>query len=422
MLKGYVYFFSLAKIRKLKHKFFPNKDYLCRLIIVDTMNKGLIALAFGGLAIGMTEFTMMGILPDVAKDLGISIPKASNLIALYALGVVVGAPTLVAFTSKYSPKKVLLFLMLLFFIFNGLFTLAPNNLTLFISRFMSGLPHGAFFGVGSVVAARLAKPGKEAQAIAMMFTGMTIANLAGVPLGTYIGHHYSWRFTYAVISFLGLITFLAIYLWMPDFEARKNNNIFQQIRYFTRWDAWLMVAVIAIGTGGLFAWMSYIAPLVTTVSGLAEDRVPLIMILIGCGMFFGNILGGKMADTFSPSKAAIGCFSAMAICLLILFFISPIKASAYPMAFITGMISFTIGSPLQMMLINNAKGAETFAAAAGQASFNIGNTLGAYFGSIPITLGFAYNYPSLIGVGMASTGALLAYVFLTKVVRPQMNR
>jgi len=385
------------------------------------MNKGLIALAFGGLAIGMTEFTMMGILPDVAADLHISIPEASNLIALYALGVVVGAPTLVAFTAKYSPKDVLLFLMLLFFVFNGLFSLAPDKILLLASRFISGLPHGAFFGVGSVVAARLAKPGKEAQAISVMFTGMTIANLAGVPLGTYIGHHHSWRITYAVISLLGLLTFLAIYLWMPKLPVRKGSNILQQIRYFARWDAWLMVAVIAIGTGGLFAWISYIAPLVTEVSGLAPDRVPLIMILVGFGMFFGNIIGGKLADTFSPSKAAISCFTAMATCLVVVFLTAHSSLLAYPMAFITGMISFSIGPPVQMMLINNAKGAETFAAAAGQAAFNIGNTLGAYLGAVPITLGLAYNYPSLVGVGMAATGAVLAYVFLVKVVRAQMN-
>ena len=166
------------------------------------MNKGIIALAFGGLAIGMTEFTMMGILPDIAKDLHIEIPTAAHLIALYALGVVVGAPTLVLFTGKYPPKKVLLFLMLLFFIFNGLFSIAPGQFLISLSRFMAGLPHGAFFGVGSVVAARLAPKGKEAQAISIMFTGMTIANLAGVPLGTYLGHHYSWRLTYGIISIL----------------------------------------------------------------------------------------------------------------------------------------------------------------------------------------------------------------------------
>ncbi|TCV12561.1 DHA1 family arabinose polymer transporter-like MFS transporter [Sphingobacterium alimentarium] len=381
------------------------------------INKGLISLAFGGLAIGMTEFTMMGILPDIAKDVNIDIPTASNLIGLYALGVVVGAPTLVAATSRYPAKNVLLFLMLLFFIFNAAFTFAPNQWTLFISRFISGLPHGAFFGIGSVVAAKLAKPGKEAQAISLMFTGMTIANLAGVPLGTYIGHHYDWRITYAVISFLGLVTFLTIYLWMPHFPANKNNNIKQQIGYFKRWEAWLMIGIISIGTGGLFAWMSYISKLVTTVSGLPEGNVSIIMILIGAGMCVGNILGGKVADTLSPTKAAITCFLAMATCLLVLFFIAHITVLAYPMAFITGMIAFSIAPSLQMMLINNAKGAETFAASAGQAAFNIGNSIGAYLGAIPIMYGLTYNYPSLVGVVMASFGALLTYIFLVKVER-----
>lgn len=380
-----------------------------------SINKGLIALAFGGLAIGMTEFTMMGILPDIAKDIKIDIPTASNLIGLYALGVVVGAPTLVAATSKYPSKKVLLFLMLLFFIFNAAFTFAPNQWTLFISRFISGLPHGAFFGIGSVVASKLAKPGKEAQAISIMFTGMTIANLAGVPLGTYIGHNYDWRITYGVISSLGLLTFITIYAWMPNFHAEKNSNIINQISYFKRWDAWLIIAIISIGTGGLFAWISYISKLVTNVSGLPEDNVSIIMILIGAGMCVGNLVGGKVADSLSPSKAAITCLLAMSSCLLILFFIAHITILAYPMAFITGMIAFSIAPSLQMMLINNAKGAETFAASAGQAAFNIGNSIGAYLGAIPIMFGLSYNYPSLVGVVMAGIGAILTYIFYIKV-------
>ncbi|WP_270090593.1 MFS transporter [Sphingobacterium sp. SYP-B4668] len=376
------------------------------------MNKGLIALAFGGLAIGMTEFTMMGILPDIAKDLQIEIPTAANLIAFYALGVVVGAPTLVAFTSKYSPKSILLFLMLLFFIFNGLFAISPDYNTLLLTRFVSGLPHGAFFGVGSVVAANLAKKGKEAQAISVMFTGMTIANLAGVPIGTYIGHHFSWRITYGIISCLGLLTFLALSVWLPKLKANKDNNIISQISYFKKWHSWLIIAIISIGTGGLFAWISYIAPLVTKVSGLDPDRVPFIMVLVGLGMFFGNLLGGKLADSILPTKASMASFGAMALCLVVVFFVAHIGELAYVMAFVTGMISFTIGPCLQMMLINNAKGAETFAAAAGQAAFNIGNTLGAFFGAIPITLGYAYNYPSLVGAGMASIGTILAFIFL----------
>lgn len=378
------------------------------------MKKGLLALAFGGFAIGMTEFTMMGILPDIAKDVQVEIPVAAHLIALYALGVFVGAPILVLFTNKFPPKKVLIFLMVVFFVFNGLFAIAPNLSTMEISRFLSGLPHGAFFGVGSVAAAKMARKGKEAQAIAIMFTGMTVANLLGVPLGTYLGHHYSWRITYAIICFLGLVTGGALYTWLPDFKANHDSSLFSQLGYFKKGSAWLLVFLISIGTGGLFAWISYIAPLVTHISGLPEGRVPLIMVLVGLGMFFGNLLGGKLADSMMPSKAAMICFSAMSLCLIGVYYTSPTEWTAYPMAFITGMISFTIGSPLQLMLIRNAKGAETLAAAAGQASFNMGNTLGAYLGGIPITLGLAYNTPVLVGSGMAMIGVLLTFAFYKK--------
>ena len=378
------------------------------------MNKGLIALAFGGLAIGMTEFTMMGILQDIAKDLNIAIPEAGHFIALYALGVVVGAPILTILMGKIDAKKALIWFMIIFTIFNGLFAVAPDYYTLAISRFLAGLPHGAFFGVGSVVAAQMAKKGKEAQAISIMFTGMTIANLLGVPLGTYLGHHYDWRLTYGIIALLGLITCAAIYLWLPKFDKGTNGSMVTQLNYFKKYQAWLIVAIISIGTGGLFSWISYISPMVTNVGGLAENKVPIIMFLVGLGMFFGNLIGGKLADTISPTKAAIVCFSSMAATLVVVYFTAHLETMSYIMAFVTGMVAFTTGSPLQMILINSAKGSETLAAAAGQASFNIGNTLGAYFGGIPITMGLAYNVPVLVGVGMALIGAMLTYSYYVK--------
>lgn len=376
------------------------------------MKKGLLALAIGGLAIGMTEFTMMGILPDLAEDLGVAIPKAAHLIALYALGVVVGAPTLVLISGKYPPKKVLMVLMLVFVAFNGLFALAPSFPLLGLSRFASGLPHGAFFGVGSVVATRLAKQGREAQAISIMFTGLTLANLLGVPVGTYIGHHFSWRLTYGLIALIGLFTFIALYFWLPDLKQNNNGKLIKQLRYFKKWRSWLLVVLISIGTGGLFAWISYIAPLVTEVSGLSDNRVPIIMFLVGLGMVIGNLVGGRLADIVNPNRAVIFSFLAMALCLIVVHFTASMTNLAYPMAFITGLIAFTCGTPIQMMLIRDAKGAETFAASAGQACFNIGNTLGAYLGGIPIVLGFAYDTPVLVGAGMAFMGVLLAIAFL----------
>lgn len=381
------------------------------------IKKNLISLACGAFAIGMTEFTIMGILQDIATDLSIDIPTAGHLIAIYALGVVVGAPTLVLATAKYSPKKVLLFLMLLFLVFNGLFAIAPEYNTLMVSRFLSGLPHGAYFGVASVVATKLADEGKQAQAIAIMFTGMTIANLIGVPIGTYIGHMFSWRYTYLFISLCGALTMLAIYLWLPVMPTNHTTNTSSQLSYFKKKIAWVIVAMISIGTGGLFAWMSYISPLMTKVGQIPETQLPLIMILVGLGMFFGNLLGGKVADTISPIKATIACFSAMAICLTLVFFTIHITGMPYVWAFITGMISFTIGSPLQMVLIHSAKGSETIAAAGGQASFNLGNTFGAFFGGIPLTYGLAYNSPLLVGVSLALIGASIAFYYYTKYIK-----
>jgi len=383
------------------------------------MNKSLVALALGGLAIGMTEFTMMGVLEDFAKDLNISIPKAGNFISMYAMGVMVGAPTLIMATSKFAPKKVLMFFMLLFAVFNGLFVIAPSYTTLLIARFLSGLPHGAFFGVGSVVASQLATKGKEAQAIAFMFMGLTVANLVGVPLGTWLGQVFHWRYTFGIIAMLGFVTILAVQLWIPNLKNSNEGSLVKQLSFFKKWQAWVLIAMISIGTAGLFAWISYISPLITEVAKLSKETVPVIMILIGLGMFFGNLIGGKIADTLSPNKATIISFTAMAISLVVVYFTSEIKFMAYVMSFITGLIAFTIGSPIQMMLINNGKGSETLAAAAGQASFNIGNALGAYLGGIPIAMHYGYNSQLWVGIVMALAGAIIATIFMR--LQPKNN-
>ena len=385
------------------------------------VKKSLLALAMGGLAIGMTEFSMMGVLEEFAKDLKISIPEAGHFISIYAIGVMVGAPTLIMATNKFQPKKVLIFFMFLFTIFNFLFVIAPNYYTLMIARFMSGLPHGAFFGVGSVVAAKLSEKGKEAQAISIMFAGLTLANLAGVPFGTKLAQVYSWNLTFGIISSLGLLTMLAIYLWVPNIENEKKTSLVQQLSFFKKWEAWVLIVMISIGTSGLFAWISYISPLMTEVAQLPKSQIPIIMTLVGLGMFIGNFIGGKLADSISPNKAAILAFSAMAICLLVVYFTSHIQIVAYIMSFITGLIAFTIGSPIQMILINNAKGSETLAAAAGQASFNIGNALGAFLGGIPIALGYGFNSQLWVGFLMASIGAIIGTIFLKLKSKEKVN-
>ncbi|WP_244950735.1 MFS transporter [Pedobacter suwonensis] len=198
------------------------------------MNKNLLPLTLGGLGIGITEFVMMGLLPDIAKDLKVTIPQAGHLISAYALGVVIGAPLLIMIAGKYPPKKILMALMIMFTVFNAFSAFAPTFNILFISRLLSGLPHGAFFGVGSVVASRIAEKGKAAQAVSLMFMGLTIANIVGVPLGTFIGHNFSWRISFAVVVFVGLITLLSLKLWLPALEATKNRDLKAELSFFKK--------------------------------------------------------------------------------------------------------------------------------------------------------------------------------------------
>jgi len=382
-----------------------------------TIKRSLLSLLFGGLGIGITEFVMMGLLEDIAQDLGIDIPTAGHLIAAYAMGVVIGAPLLVVIAGKYPPKRILFGLMVLFTLFNAFTAFAPDYYSLLISRVLAGLPHGAFFGVGSVVASRLAKPGKEAQAISIMFAGLTIANLIGVPLGTYIGHHFIWRYSFAIVVLVGILTLLSLKLWMPDMPAKQAGSVKTQLRFFRRQEAWLIIGMIAIGTGGLFSWYSYISPLMTKVAGFSESSMTYILMLAGVGMFIGNLLGGRLADLVSPAKASLILLSAMAAALVTQQYVSVYPIPSLIMTFILGSIAFALSAPIQMLMINTAKGSEMLAASVSQASFNIGNALGAFLGGLPIAMGYGYSSPEWVGAAMAAFGALFALAFILHQVR-----
>lgn len=373
------------------------------------MNKSLLPLTLGGLGIGITEFVMMGLLPDIAKDLNVTIPQAGYLISAYALGVVIGAPLLVMIAGKFPPKKILIALMIMFTAFNALSAFAPNFDLLFISRLLSGLPHGAFFGVGSVVASRIAEKGKAAQAVSMMFAGLTIANVLGVPLGTFIGHNFSWRFSFAVVAVVGLITLLSLKYWLPALPANKNRDLKAELSFFKKQEAWLIIIMISIGTGGLFTWYSYIAPLMTDIAGFSAGSVTYIIMLAGLGMLFGNFIGGYLADKFSPAKASVALLLTMVVTLIVVHFVSYNPVLALIMTFITGAVSFALAAPIQMLMITSAKGSEMLAASASQASFNIGNALGAFFGGMPLFYGYNYTWPALVGAAMAFIGALFAF-------------
>jgi len=372
----------------------------------------LVPLALGGFGIGMTEFVMMGILPDIAHGLAITIPQAGYLISAYALGVVVGAPTLVALLAKRPPRTVLIWLMLMFATFNALSAFAPNFHLMMLSRFMAGLPHGAFFGVGAVVASRLADEGKTAAAVATMLAGLTLANVLGVPFGTWLGHNVSWRVVFLIVAGIGLLTAFSLKKLVPWFPPNPGGSLRQDLRIFRKSSLWLALAITAIGTGGFFAWFSYIAPLLTEVARFEAGTIPLIMTVVGVGMTTGVLFGGKLADKVAPLPAILMLLTTMATLL----FLNGVMAASQPamlvLAFATGANALALGPPIQVLLIEHSKEAEMLGSSLGQSGFNIGNATGAFLGGIPLTLGYSYVSAQWVATGLALLGVALALLML----------
>lgn len=378
----------------------------------NTNKKALTALAIGGFGIGLTEFVIMGILPDVAKGLGITIPQAGHFIAAYALGVVVGAPLLTKFSSKMDARKILLLLMGWFTIFNTVSGLGDNYWTLLIARFLSGLPHGAFFGIGAVVAGKLAREGKSAKAIAVMFSGLTIANVIGVPIGTYIGHHYDWSISFYMVGLVGLMAVGSIFLWMPRLASEPKKPYSKENKGLKNGELWALILLTTIGTGGFFAWYSYIAPLITDVAGWAESMVGYAMILAGLGMVFGNFIGAKMAEIFSPLKAVAISLSLMVVLLLINSALAFNPYIVLAMTFLIGVAAFTVSTPIQMAIINTSKGNEMLGSSMNQSAFNMGNASGAYLAGLPMAFGYSVVYAGAVGAILAGLGVCMALAII----------
>lgn len=370
--------------------------------------KALFALAIGGFGIGLTEFVIMGILTEVSGALEVTIPQAGHFIAAYALGVVVGAPLLTGIGSKLSPKKMLFLLMIWFTLFNTLSGLASGYSSLLFLRFLSGIPHGAFFGIGAVVATKLAKKGKSAQAISIMFSGLTVANVIGVPIGTYLGQQFSWSVSFYLVGFVGLLALSSIYLWMPKIEIEPSEQEAGVAKGLKNCELWALITLTTIGTGGFFAWYSYVAPLITDVAGLPEHYVSYAMMLAGLGMVFGNFVGAKMVELFAPLKAVIISLSIMSAILLINMFIATNPYLLMAMTFVIGAISFTVATPIQMAIIKTSKGSEMLGSSMNQSAFNMGNASGAYLAGLPIAFGYSIVYSSLVGAFLAFFGVLMA--------------
>ncbi|WP_396634706.1 MFS transporter [Maribacter sp. R86514] len=379
---------------------------------IKSNKKALFALAIGGFGIGLTEFVIMGILTEVSGSLGITIPQAGHFIAAYALGVVVGAPLLTGLGSKLTPKKMLFLLMIWFTVFNTLSGLATGYTSLLFMRFLSGIPHGAFFGIGAVVATKLAKKGKGAQAISIMFSGLTVANVIGVPIGTYLGQQFSWSVSFYLVGFVGLLALGSIYLWMPKIEVDETEEKVSVSKGLKNTELWALIALTTIGTGGFFAWYSYVAPLITDVAGLPNHFVGYAMMLAGLGMVVGNFLGAKMAELFSPLKAVIISLSVMCGVLLLNMIIATNPYLLMVLTFVIGAISFTVATPIQMAIINTSKGSEMLGSSMNQSAFNMGNASGAYLAGLPIAFGYGIIYSSLVGAILAFSGVAIAVAIL----------
>ena len=375
------------------------------------MKKSLIALAFGTLGLGIAEFVMMGILPDVAKDLGVSIPVAGHFISAYALGVCVGAPTLIL-ARKHPLKHILLALVTLIMLGNICAAMAPNYWVLLLARFISGLPHGAYFGVASIVAEKLADKGKGSEAVSIMIAGMTIANLFGVPLGTSLSNAISWRVTFLLVGCWGLIVLYYIWRWVPVIEGLKDTGFKGQFRFLKTPAPWLILGATALGNGGVFCWYSYITPLLTNVSGFSAGSVTALMMLAGFGMVVGNLVSGRLSDKYTPGRVGMVVQGMICIVLLLIFFLSPHPwCSAILMALCTAGL-FAVSSPEQVLIIRVAPGGEMLGGACVQMAFNLGNAIGAYVGGL--ALGGGYRYPALAGVPFALTGFILFVIFYKK--------
>ncbi|WP_282050369.1 MFS transporter [Maribacter aquivivus] len=379
---------------------------------IKSNKKALFALAIGGFGIGLTEFVIMGILTEVSGSLGITIPQAGHFIAAYALGVVVGAPLLTGLGSKLTPKKMLFLLMIWFTVFNTLSGLATGYTSLLFMRFLSGIPHGAFFGIGAVVATKLAEKGKGAQAISIMFSGLTVANVIGVPIGTYLGQQFSWSVSFYLVGFVGLLALGSIYLWMPKIEVDETEEKVSVSQGLKNTELWALIALTTIGTGGFFAWYSYVAPLITDVAGLPNHFVGYAMMLAGLGMVVGNFLGAKMAELFSPLKAVIISLSVMCGILLLNMVIASNPYLLMILTFVIGAISFTVATTIQMAIINTSKGSEMLGSSMNQSAFNMGNASGAYLAGLPIAFGYGIVYSSLVGAMLAFSGVTIAIAIL----------
>ncbi|MEU0332829.1 MFS transporter [Streptomyces sp. NPDC006193] len=374
------------------------------------MPLALLALAVGAFGIGTTEFVMMGLLPDVADDLHISIPAAGHLVSAYALGVVVGAPLLAAATARMPRRTVLIALMALFVAGNALSALAPGNGSLLAARFLSGLPHGAFFGVGAVVATAMVPPERKARSVSLMFLGLTVANIAGVPAATLLGQHLGWRATFLAVSVIGLAAIASLALLVPsDRGHAPAAGLRGELAALTSLPVWLALGTTVAGFGALFAAYSYVTPMLTGSAGYTDASVTALLALFGVGATAGNLLGGRLAD-HSLRGTLFGGLVSLAVVLALFPLLMRAGWSAALAVTLLGTAAFVTGSPLQLMVMEKAAAAPSLASSANQAAFNLANAGGAWIGGLALAAGLGTTSPALAGAALAVLGLGVAGV------------
>ncbi|CAN5330195.1 MFS transporter [soil metagenome] len=380
----------------------------------------LLALALGGFGIGLTEFVAMGLLPNLAADLLPDIWSVSHeranaqagwLVSAYALGVVVGAPTIAALAARFPRKQLLLACVAVFTLGTVASATLPTFELVLVARFVAALPHGAYFGIAALVAASLMGPGKRGRGVALVLSGLTIANVIGVPSITYLGQVSGWRIAYLAVAAVFALTFIAVLAVVPFQAGDPRATMRRELTVFARPQVWLALLIGAVGFGGFFAVYTYIAPVVTNVTGLDPSMVPIALVAIGLGMTLGNIVGGRAAD-HSIMASLFACFGVFAISMLGLALTAQWPIGLFFFIFLVGFASAALSPVIQTRLMDVAGDGQSLAAAINHSSLNIGNSLGAYLGGITIAAGFGYLSPTWVGLLLCVPGVLLALVSL----------